>query len=462
MKQHLLHILKILIPLSAILTGWRLPAYSQPLAFPLESAEAPRFWLDTGFFQQGEQVRIEFYYSIALKELNFSSPAGDSLASFTLALSLQDQSGASVFTDTHNSKARFNKAALTDETKGILDQIVLSLPSGVYQLEARLTDENAKKFSLITGQVSVPSFSKELSVSEPQLAISIQANAAGAAFKKGNTAIIPNPSRRYRYHNAMLYLYYELYNLMPADADSSTPLSVVYSITDQAGDTLMLMPRQRIDRSGRISARVAGLDVRGLEDGAHTITVAVFDSSTGRSAVSAKRFWIHQPAVAVQLLPMSPDDIKRYRDQLKYIATHDELKLFDELDDEGKTNFLLNFWRSKDESPETPENEYMQNLFSRIDYANKNFKGKENGLNSDMGRVFVIYGKPDDIEQYTWETGRKSYAIWRYFTAGGQHSFVFVDRNHEGIYTLVHSTVEEEIKNYNWEATEVKSDYYYR
>ncbi|NLP11141.1 GWxTD domain-containing protein [bacterium] len=460
MKRHLVHILKILIPLCAILSGWFLPAHSQPLVFPLVSEKTPHFWLDAGFFNQDDQVRIEFYYSIALKELNFSSPADDSLASFTLTLSLQDQSGASVFTDTHTRKARFNKSALTDETKGVVDQFVLSLPAGVYRLQARLTDMNAEKISLLTGQVSVPSFPKELSVSEPQVAISIRTDAAGSTFKKGNITIIPNPSRRYRYHNAMLYLYYELYNLEPTEADSAAKLSVIYSITDQAGDTLMLMPRQKIDRSGRFSARVAGLDVRGLEAGAHTITVAVFDSLTGRSAVSAKQFWIHQPALAVQLLPMSPEDVKRYRDQIKYIATHDELKLFDELDPEGKTNFLLNFWRGKDESPETPENEYMQNMFSRIDYANKNFKGRENGLNSDMGRVFVVYGKPDDIEQYTWETGRKSYAIWRYFTAGGQHSFVFVDRNHEGIYYLVHSTVEEEIKNYNWEATEVKREYY--
>lgn len=98
----------------------------------------------------------------------------------------------------------------------------------------------------------------------------------------------------------------------------------------------------------------------------------------------------------------------------------------------------------------------MLNCFSRIDYANKNFKGKENGLNTDMGRVFVVYGQPSDIENHTWESGSKSYAIWNYFTASGQHIFVFVDRNHEGFYTLVHSTVEGELKNENWMAQELQ------
>ena len=158
-----------------------------------------------------------------------------------------------------------------------------------------------------------------------------------------------------------------------------------------------------------------------------------------------------------QILPMAEEDIKKYRDQIKYFATHEELDLFDKLDPKGKETFLLNFWRSKDTNPETPENEFMQDCFSRIHYANKHFKGRDSGLNSDMGRIFVIYGQPDDIENHTMEFGTKPYVIWYYFTSGsGQHSFAFVDRNNEGIYTLVHSTVESEIKNENWMEQELR------
>lgn len=76
-------------------------------------------------------------------------------------------------------------------------------------------------------------------------------------------------------------------------------------------------------------------------------------------------------------------------------------------------------------------------------------------MNSDMGRVFIIYGQPDDIERYQMQFETKPYQIWYYFTAGGKQEFCFVDRNNEGIYSLVHSSVLEEIKNSNWRQSEL-------
>ncbi len=154
---------------------------------------------------------------------------------------------------------------------------------------------------------------------------------------------------------------------------------------------------------------------------------------------------------------MTTEDIKRYRDQIKYLATRDELQVFDQLNPKGKETFLLNFWRSKDTDPNTAVNEFMQNYFSRIDYANKHFKGKSGGQNTDMGRVFIVFGQPDDIENHVMEVHQKPYVVWYYYQTGtGKQEFVFVDRNNEGIYVLVHSTVEGELKNYSWKMQELQ------
>ena len=53
---------------------------------------------------------------------------------------------------------------------------------------------------------------------------------------------------------------------------------------------------------------------------------------------------------------MSEKDIEKYARQIQYIVTHEEKKLFKRLNPRGKQAFLLDFWRSKDLSPETPEN----------------------------------------------------------------------------------------------------------
>ena len=97
----------------------------------------------------------------------------------------------------------------------------------------------------------------------------------------------------------------------------------------------------------------------------------------------------------------------------------------------------------------------MLDYFSRIRYTEKQFRGKDGGMNSDMGRIFIVYGQPDDVERNQMQFETKSYEIWQYYTAGGKHEFVFVDRNNIGIYSLVHSTVLEEIKNPDWRQSEL-------
>jgi GWxTD domain-containing protein len=438
--------------------AWLCLAAAQTIEFPVQGSASPKYWLDAGFFKQNsQQTRIELYYSIAIKELQFRDVSGEKLASFVMSISVSDKQGRTVFSDKRRKGARGGKEpASTDETVGLVDQFSFSLAPGEYRLEAKLNDENAGTSNTINGHMLVPAFSGYFAVSEPQLSLTVQSDLSNPTFVKGNVSVVPNASRRYRYHDASMPFFYEMYFDSSRTTANSGVVYAYYSVTDQAGDTLLYIPKQKAIRTGAYAARVAGLDVRGLEKGEHRLQIMLTDSASGQTAFSQKRFWIHAPVTAQITLPTTPADLKRYRDQIKYLASRDELRIFDALDAAGKANFVLNFWRMRDTTPETPENEYMQNVFARIDYCMKNFKGKENGLNCDMGRVFVFYGQPDDIETHTWETGSKPYIIWRYFTSHAQHEFVFVDRNHEGIFSLVHSTVEEEIKNENWQAQELQ------
>ena len=191
-----------------------------------------------------------------------------------------------------------------------------------------------------------------------------------------------------------------------------------------------------------------------MEPGNYWIAVSVTDATTGKSVIEKNKFTISNPLTDKESLPMTEEDIEKYRDQIKYYASGNELELYDRLNNEGKTNFLINFWNSRDNSPETPENEFMQDCFTRFNYAEKNFKY---GLNSDRGRVFIIYGQPDEIESRTMNMDIKPYIIWDYFSTGtGKQRFVFVDKSGNQIYTLVHSTVATEINNPNWMEEEVQ------
>jgi GWxTD domain-containing protein len=84
-----------------------------------------------------------------------------------------------------------------------------------------------------------------------------------------------------------------------------------------------------------------------------------------------------------------------------YIITKDERKAFNALQtDEERENFIENFWRRRDPNPDTEENEYREEYYERIAYANEHFTSGIPGWKTDRGRIYIAWGKPDSVESH--------------------------------------------------------------
>jgi GWxTD domain-containing protein len=84
-----------------------------------------------------------------------------------------------------------------------------------------------------------------------------------------------------------------------------------------------------------------------------------------------------------------------------YIITDPERETFLKLStNEEREQFIENFWLRRDPTPDTPENEFKEEHFRRIAYANEHFASGMPGWKTDRGRIYVIWGKPDDLEQH--------------------------------------------------------------
>ena len=84
-----------------------------------------------------------------------------------------------------------------------------------------------------------------------------------------------------------------------------------------------------------------------------------------------------------------------------YIITAQEKKAFTALaTDEERENFIEQFWRRRDPNPDTEENEYREQYYERIAYANEHFASGIPGWRTDRGRVYIAWGKPDSIESH--------------------------------------------------------------
>ncbi|MGO9088887.1 MAG: GWxTD domain-containing protein [Candidatus Sulfotelmatobacter sp.] len=92
---------------------------------------------------------------------------------------------------------------------------------------------------------------------------------------------------------------------------------------------------------------------------------------------------------------------KWLEEDVVYIITDEERAAFKQLsNDEERDNFIEAFWQRRDPTPDTEENEYKEEHYQRIAYANEHFAAGVPGWKTDRGRIYIMYGKPDEIESH--------------------------------------------------------------
>ena len=93
---------------------------------------------------------------------------------------------------------------------------------------------------------------------------------------------------------------------------------------------------------------------------------------------------------------------KTWVDQdVRWIITDQELQAFKHLsNDEERDQFIENFWLRRNPNPDSPENEYREEHYARIAYANEHFAAGKPGWKTDRGHLYIAYGKPDSIDSH--------------------------------------------------------------
>jgi GWxTD domain-containing protein len=103
-----------------------------------------------------------------------------------------------------------------------------------------------------------------------------------------------------------------------------------------------------------------------------------------------------------------------------YIISDEERRAFKGLSaDEEREQFIEQFWLRRDPSPDTEENEYREEHYRRIAYANQYFASGIPGWKSDRGMIYIKYGPPDERDQHNGGTEQRS------FQEGGGETSMF-------------------------------------
>jgi GWxTD domain-containing protein len=168
--------------------------------------------------------------------------------------------------------------------------------------------------------------------------------------------------------------------------------------------------------------------------GAYTVTVSVRsykDSDTLVPAIKQKAFVVRWSSA-----PMSVTNLDLAIRQMRYIAKDDEYAKIEKApDDTEKRRLFEEFWRRRDPNPDTKRNEFMEEYYNRVQYANEHFSNYLEGWRTDMGMVFILLGSPNNVERHPFDIDSKPYEVWAYYDLNRQ--LVFIDETGFGDYRLL-------------------------
>ncbi len=96
------------------------------------------------------------------------------------------------------------------------------------------------------------------------------------------------------------------------------------------------------------------------------------------------------------------DHYKKWLDEdVVYIISDEEKSVFKNLkNEEERESFVEQFWARRNPDPRSPDNAYKEEHYRRIAYANQYYTSGVQGWRTDRGRIYIMYGRPDELESH--------------------------------------------------------------
>ncbi len=198
------------------------------------------------------------------------------------------------------------------------------------------------------------------------------------------------------------------------------------------GGELMLRIRRLLNQSDEPRSATALLLSVGLLLGLFCLFAAAQQQSSSSSQVEER-------AASKLRAELETPYSKWLNEDVAYIITPKERVAFKRLrTDEEREHFVQQFWQRRDPTPGTPENEFKIEHYRRISYANQRFAATTPGWRTDRGRVYIMFGPPDEIESHPVQ-GAESWLYHHIEGIGNNVIVEFLDPAHTGEYRLANS-----------------------
>lgn len=249
--------------------------------------------------------------------------------------------------------------------------------------------------------------------------------------EKDEKAIAPNLSGLvYVKGKEKPMLYYELYNT-EKKREKVTALYTVF-LTGREDKEVDRFTRE-LKLTGEKTEAYEEIPTEKLTGGDYAVAVAVKDKEDGPALAEGRAMF----RVRVGGLAANITNLMEAIEQLRYITDSKEIDyILEGKTNEEKLTRFNEFWRKRDPSPGTEENELMAEYYDRILYANQHFRSYMPGWRTDMGMIYIKYGAPDFVDRRPSDASTRAYEIWEYYTH--RRRFIFLDMTGFGDFRLAY------------------------
>uniref|UniRef100_A0A7V4E6L0 GWxTD domain-containing protein n=1 Tax=candidate division WOR-3 bacterium TaxID=2052148 RepID=A0A7V4E6L0_UNCW3 len=137
-------------------------------------------------------------------------------------------------------------------------------------------------------------------------------------------------------------------------------------------------------------------------------------------------------------IDFTPTELNQIITILSFIVPQTELDTFNfyKNNPDSLKSYWERFWKRRDPTPETELNEFEEEFWNRVEYADENFSSHlKRGAISDRGICYIVLGPPDEIERHPFDLESPSYEVWYYYYRN--YRFVFMDLKGVGDYEIV-------------------------
>lgn len=369
----------------------------------------PSFDISFGFFPTNDPAKtdVEIYFSIPKEGLQFVITDSGYTARFSLfsAIFKAKQMICKLEQASFFTVKTYAKTKSEGNVPGVLR--LREIPVGVFDLTIKVTDFETRTEYSKKAKLNVPKFPRDNRPHFSSLVIFAWEPPAPFFGK-----FYPD-SDSVRYKFALVTPLTKSGSLVFGIADKESIFSID-TIAFESGGAII-----NIEHTSSIPARKSQFNI-----------FAKASTKDGTEEIIKKEIFLKT------VFSERASDPEEIIEQLELLGNRDEIRKLERAknDPDSFANAYRSFWQTRDPTPATEQNEVEEEFYRRIRIANERYGNREKGWRTDMGKVFIVHGEPDEIERHPFDINRRAYEIWYYYE--GRRIFYFVDRIGDGTYQL--------------------------